>query len=49
VRDEEALHVKLSKRTAAVVATGLAGAMVLSACGGSDNGGGSGRGTGSGA
>jgi peptide/nickel transport system substrate-binding protein len=47
VRDEEALHVKLSKRTAAVVATGLAGAMVLSACGGSDKGGGSGSGAGS--
>jgi oligopeptide transport system substrate-binding protein len=33
------LHVKLSKRTAALIATGLSGAMVLSACGGGDDGG----------
>jgi len=33
----EALHVKLSKRSGALIAAGLAGAMVLSACGGSDD------------
>src|SRR3954465_15521318 len=41
----EALHVKLSKRSGALIATGVAGAMLLTACGGgSDNGGGSGQG-----
>jgi len=38
----EALHVKLSKRSGALVATGLAAAMMLSACGGSDDNGDSG-------
>src|SRR3712207_7312 len=40
----EALHVRLSKRSAALIATGLTGAMLLSACGGrgDDDGGGSG-------
>src|SRR4051812_49884048 len=38
----EALHVKLSKRSGAFVATGLAAAMMLSACGGSDDNGDSG-------
>jgi ABC-type transport system substrate-binding protein len=33
----EALHVKLSKRSGALIAAGVAGAMLLSACGGSDN------------
>ncbi|MGY1703778.1 ABC transporter substrate-binding protein [Geodermatophilus sp. SYSU D00697] len=33
---------KLSKRSAALIATGLSGAMLLSACGGDDEGGGSG-------
>ncbi len=32
----EALHVKLSRRSGALIAAGLAGTMVLSACGGSD-------------
>src|SRR3954464_1690203 len=36
----EALHVKLRKRSGALVAAGIAAAMMLSACGGSDNGGG---------
>jgi oligopeptide transport system substrate-binding protein len=36
----EALHVKLSKRNSALVATAIAGAMLLSACGGSDEEGG---------
>jgi ABC-type transport system substrate-binding protein len=34
----EALHVKLSKRSSALVATALAGAMLMTACGGSDSG-----------
>ncbi len=34
----EAIHVKLSKRSGAFIAAGLAGTMVLSACGGSDEG-----------
>jgi ABC-type transport system substrate-binding protein len=38
------LHVKLSKRSAALIATGLSGAMLLSACGGGDD-----EGSGSGA
>jgi ABC-type transport system substrate-binding protein len=33
----EALHVKLSKRSGALIAAGLAGTMVLSACGGSED------------
>src|SRR3954468_842362 len=33
-RDEEASHVKLSRRHAALIATGIAGAMALTACGG---------------
>ncbi|MCW2699149.1 MAG: oppA [Blastococcus sp.] len=33
----EALHVKLSKRSGALIAAGVAGTMVLSACGGSDD------------
>jgi oligopeptide transport system substrate-binding protein len=36
------LHVKLSKRSAALIATGLSGAMLLSACGGGDDEGSSG-------
>jgi peptide/nickel transport system substrate-binding protein len=51
LRDEEASHVRLTKRSAALVATGIAGAMVLSACGGGSNnnsGNGSGSGSGSG-
>src|SRR3954464_2338231 len=36
----EALHVKLRKRSGALVAAGIAAAMMLSACGGGDNGGG---------
>src|SRR3954469_183009 len=39
----EALHVKLRKRSGALVAAGIAAAMMLSACGGSDNGGGGSR------
>jgi oligopeptide transport system substrate-binding protein len=36
----EALHVKLSKRSSALVATAIAAAMLMTACGGSDEGGG---------
>src|SRR3954468_1622317 len=39
----EALHVKLSKRSGALVAAGIAAAMMLSACGGSDEKGGGGN------
>jgi ABC-type transport system substrate-binding protein len=42
------LHVKLSKRSGALIATGLSGAMLLSACGGGDDDGGSGGGGGDG-
>jgi peptide/nickel transport system substrate-binding protein len=38
--------VKLSKRTAALIATGITGAMVLTACGGGDDDGGSGESSG---
>jgi oligopeptide transport system substrate-binding protein len=44
----EALHVKLSKRSGALVATGIVATMVLSACGGSDDDSGSGGGDGGG-
>ena len=48
-RNERGLHVKLNKRPGALVATALAGAMLLSACGGGDdNGSGSGGGDGGG-
>jgi oligopeptide transport system substrate-binding protein len=40
------LHVKLSKRSAALIATGLSGVMLLSACGGGDDDSGSGEGGG---
>jgi oligopeptide transport system substrate-binding protein len=33
----EALHVRLSKRSAALIASGLSGVMLLSACGGGDD------------
>src|SRR3712207_708168 len=42
----EALHVRLSKRSAALIATGLTGAMLLSACGGGGDDSGSGGGGG---
>ena len=38
----EALHVKLSKRKSALVATAIAAAMLMTACGGSDDSGDSG-------
>jgi oligopeptide transport system substrate-binding protein len=42
VRDEEALHVRFSKRRSALLATGLSGALLLSACGGGGDDSGSG-------
>jgi ABC-type transport system substrate-binding protein len=42
------LHVKLSKRSAALIATGLSGVMLLSACGGGSDDGGSGGAAGGG-